>query len=154
MVEIVGGSATVIMLFRKPWVTETIGMKPVHIQKEIDAFVGDRLLEAMWRESIWLVQDSIATAETIDDVVRYGLGLRYAQMGQFMTYRLGGGEAGMHHFLKLGWPVTGMAVDQTDGCAGWNDDLINMIADQSDAQADGKSIRELEEIRTTTSLIL
>ena len=58
--------------------------------KEIDAFVGDRLLEAMWRESLWLIKDGIATAETIDDVVRYGLGLRYAQMGQFMTYRLGG----------------------------------------------------------------
>jgi len=148
VVEIVGGSATSDNAIQKAMgLYEAIGMKPVHIQKEIDAFVGDRLLEAMWRESIWLVKDGIATAETIDDVVRYGLGLRYAQMGQFMTYRLGGGEAGMHHFLKqfgpsLEWPWTKL-MDVPE----WNDDLINMIADQSDAQADGKSIRELEEIR-------
>ena len=148
VVEIVGGSETSDDAIQKAMgLYEAIGMKPVHIQKEIDAFVGDRLLEAMWRESIWLVKDGIATAETIDDVVRYGLGLRYAQMGQFMTYRLGGGEAGMHHFLKqfgpsLEWPWTKL-MDVPE----WNDDLINKIADQSDAQADGKSIRELEEIR-------
>ena len=148
VVEIVGGQETSDDAIQKAMgLYDAIGMKPVHIQKEIDAFVGDRLLEAMWRESIWLIKDGIATAETIDDVVRYGLGLRYAQMGQFMTYRLGGGEAGMHHFLKqfgpsLEWPWTKL-MDVPE----WNDDLINMIADQSDAQADGKSIRQLEEIR-------
>ena len=77
------------------------------IKKEIDAFIGYRLLEAMWRESLWLVKDGVATAETIDDVVRYGLGLRYAQMGQFMTYRLGGGEAGMERKQRAPEPNRG-----------------------------------------------
>ena len=62
-------------------------MKPLVIRKEIDAFVGDRLLEALWREALWLVHDDIATAEEIDDVIRYSFGLRWAQMGTFMTYR-------------------------------------------------------------------
>ena len=148
VVEIVGGASTSDDAIRDAMAMyDAIGMKPVHIQKEIDAFVGDRLLEAMWRESVWLVKDGIATAETIDDVVRYGLGLRYAQMGQFMTYRLGGGEAGMQHFLKqfgpsLEWPWTKL-MDVPE----WTDELVTTIADQSDAQAAGKSIRELEEIR-------
>ncbi len=148
VVEIVGGQATSDGAIKKAMkLYDAIGMKPVHIQKEIDAFVGDRLLEAMWRESIWLVKDGIATAETIDDVVRYGLGLRYAQMGQFMTYRLGGGEAGFEHFLKqfgpsLKWPWTKLM-----DVPKWDDALIKKLADQSDAQAGGKSIRELEEIR-------
>jgi len=148
VVEIVGGQKTSADAIAKAMtIYASIGMKPVHLQKEIDAFVGDRLLEAMWRESLWLIKDGIATAETIDDVVRYGLGLRYAQMGQFMTYRLGGGEAGMRHFLEqfgpsLQWPWTKL-MDVPD----WDDDLIDMIASQSDAQAKGKSIHELEEIR-------
>lgn len=148
VVEIVGGAKTSdAAIARAMEAYAEIGMKPVHIQKEIDAFVGDRLLEAMWRESLWLIKDGVATAETIDDVVRYGLGLRYAQMGQFMTYRLGGGEAGMRHFLKqfgpsLSWPWTKL-MDVPE----WDDALIDRIAEQSDAQADGRSITELERIR-------
>jgi carnitine 3-dehydrogenase len=148
VVEIVGGKNTSGEAIAKAMTLyEAAGMKPIHLKKEIDAFVGDRLLEAMWRESLWLIKDGIATAETIDDVVRYGLGLRYAQMGQFMTYRLAGGEAGMRHFLEqfgpsLHWPWTKL-MDVPE----WNDDLIEMVAKQSDAQAQGKSIVELEEIR-------
>ena len=148
VVEIVGGEKTSAdAIERAMALYAAIGMKPVHIKKEIDAFVGDRLLESMWRESLWLVKDDIATAEEIDDIVRYGLGLRYAQMGQFMTYRLGGGEAGVRHFLEqfgpsLHWPWTKL-MDVPD----WNDELITKIADQSDAQAAGKSIAELEHIR-------
>ena len=148
VVEIVGGAKTSdAAIARAMEAYAEIGMKPVHIKKEIDAFVGDRLLEAMWRESLWLVKDGVATAEIIDDVVRYGLGLRYAQMGQFMTYRLGGGEAGMEHFLKqfgpsLSWPWTKL-MDTPE----WTDELIETLAEQSDAQAGGLSITELERIR-------
>ncbi|MGC6484110.1 MAG: carnitine 3-dehydrogenase [Candidatus Puniceispirillales bacterium] len=148
VVEIVGGTMTSDdAIARAMELYAAIGMKPVHIKKEIDAFVGDRLLESMWRESLWLVKDDIATAAEIDDIVRYGLGLRYAQMGQFMTYRLGGGEAGVRHFLEqfgpsLHWPWTKL-MDVPE----WNDALISKIADQSDAQAEGRSIAELERIR-------
>lgn len=148
VVEIVGGKKTSDdAIARAMELYAEIGMKPVHIKKEIDAFVGDRLLETMWRESLWLIKDDIATAAEIDDIVRYGLGLRYAQMGQFMTYRLGGGEAGMRHFLEqfgpsLHWPWTKL-MDVPE----WNDELVSKIADQSDAQAEGRSIAELEQIR-------
>src|SRR5690606_34675890 len=54
LVEIVGGEQTwpeAIELAREHYAG--IGMKPVVIRKEIEAFVGDRLLEAMWREALW-----------------------------------------------------------------------------------------------------
>ena len=122
-------------------------MKPVVVRKEIDAFIGDRLQEALWREALWLVHDGVATVEEIDDVIRYSFGLRWAQMGVFQTYRLAGGEAGMRHFLEqfgpcLAWPWTKLT-DVPD----MDDDLIDTIAGQSDRQAAGRSIRELERIR-------
>ena len=55
-----------------------LGMYPLHLRKEIDAHVADRLLEAVWRESLWLVKDGIATTEEIDDAIRYGFGIRWA----------------------------------------------------------------------------
>ena len=125
----------------------SIGMKCVVINKEIDAFVGNRLLEAAWREALWLVKDGVCTVEELDDIMRYGFGLRWAQMGMFQTYRIAGGEAGMRHFMAqfgpaLKWPWTKL-MDVPE----FNDELVDLIAGQSDDQSSQWSIRELERIR-------
>ncbi|QJF51579.1 carnitine 3-dehydrogenase [Roseobacter ponti] len=128
-------------------VIEALGMYPLHLKKEIDAHVADRFLEAVWREALWLVKDGIATTQEIDDAIRYGFGIRWAQMGLFETYRVAGGEAGMKHFMAqfgpaLKWPWTRL-MDVPE----FNDELVNLISDQSDAQSGAHSIRELERIR-------
>lgn len=125
----------------------TLGMYPLHLKKEIDAHVADRFLEAVWREALWLVKDGIATTEEIDNAIRYGFGIRWAQMGLFETYRVAGGEAGMKHFMAqfgpaLKWPWTKL-MDVPE----FNDDLVDLIAGQSDAQSGSHSIRALERIR-------
>ena len=128
-------------------VLRSLSMRPLWVRKEIDGHIADRLLEAVWREALWLVHDDIATTEEIDDAIKYGFGLRWAQMGLFETYRLGGGDAGMRHFLKqfgpaLQWPWTKLTdVPELDEA------LIDKIADQSDAQAKGTSVREMEKTR-------
>ncbi len=73
-------------------------------------------------------------------------GLRWSFMGTFLIYRLAGGEAGMRHFLsqfgpalKLPWTKL-VAPELTD-------ELTDLIAQQSDDQAKGVSIRELERKR-------
>lgn len=128
-------------------IVSAIGMYPLHLKKEIDAHVADRFLEAVWREALWLVKDGIATTEEIDNAIRYGFGIRWAQMGLFETYRVAGGEAGMKHFLEqfgpcLSWPWTKL-MDVPE----YNDELVDLIAGQSDAQSGHHSIRELERIR-------
>ncbi|WP_416677953.1 carnitine 3-dehydrogenase [Candidatus Pseudothioglobus sp. Uisw_016] len=148
LVEIVGGSRT-----SKNVIEETskkftnIGMFPLHIKKEIPAFIADRLLESVWREALWLVNDDIATTEEIDDAIRYGFGLRWAQMGLFETYRLAGGEAGMRHFISqfgpcLEWPWTHL-MDVPE----FTDKLIEKVSSQSDHQSGQFSIDELMEKR-------
>ena len=75
------------------------------LRKEIDGFIADRLLEALWREALWLVHDDVATVEEIDDAIRYGAGLRWAFMGTFLTYRIAGGEgrhAPLHRAVRAG----------------------------------------------------
>ena len=148
LVEVVAGrTTTTAAVERAREVYASVGMKPVVVAKEIDAFIGDRLQEALWREALWLVHDGIATVEDIDDVIRYSFGLRWAQMGVFQVYRVAGGEAGMRHFMEqfgpcLAWPWTKLT-DVPD----LDEALVDKIAQQSDAQAAGLSIRELERIR-------
>jgi carnitine 3-dehydrogenase len=148
LVELVGGKNTSVeTIARAREIYQSLGMHPLHVKKEIEAFIADRLLEAVWRESLWLVKDGIATTQDVDDAVRFGFGLRYAQMGVFDTYRVAGGEAGMRHFMAqfgpcLKWPWTRL-MDVPD----FNDELVDLIAGQSDEQSGHMSIREMERIR-------
>ncbi|WJY20953.1 carnitine 3-dehydrogenase [Fontisubflavum oceani] len=128
-------------------ILRSVGMYPLIVRKEIDAHIADRLLEAVWREALWLVKDEIATTEEIDEAIRMGFGLRWAQMGLFETYRVAGGEAGMKHFMAqfgpaLEWPWTKL-MDVPD----FTPELVDLIAGQSDAQSGHLSIRALERLR-------
>lgn len=128
-------------------VLESIGMSPTLVRREIDAHIADRLLEAVWREALWLVKDGVATTAEIDALIRNGFGLRWAQMGLFETYRIAGGDAGMAHFLAqfgpaLQWPWSRLTdVPEMDAA------LVALIAGQSDAQADGATVAELTDER-------
>ena len=150
LVEVVPSEATAEELTLKAMdILTNVGMKPLRVRKEIDAHIADRLLEAVWREGLWLINDGIATTEEIDDAIRFGFGLRWAQMGLFETYRVAGGEAGMAHFIAqfgpcLEWPWTKL-MDVPE----LTDELVQTIADQSDAQSGMHTIRELERIRDT-----
>jgi len=148
LVEVCPGTRTsAAAVERAREVYASVGMKPLVLSKEIDGFVADRLLEALWREALWLVNDGVATVEEIDDAIRYGAGLRWSFMGTFLVYRIAGGEAGMRHFMAqfgpaLQWPWTKlMDVPEI------TDDLLDRLVAQSDEQAAGRSIRELEALR-------
>jgi carnitine 3-dehydrogenase len=148
LVELCGGERTSEDAIDRATVFySSIGMKPLRVRKEIDAFVADRLLEALWREALWLVHDDVATTEEVDDAIRYGAGLRWAQMGTFLTFRIAGGEQGMRHFMAqfgpaLQWPWTKL----TD-VPELTDAFLDKLDAQSDAQADGLSVAELERQR-------
>ena len=148
LVELCGGARTAPeSLERAHALYASVGMHPLVVRTEIDGFLADRLLEALWREALWLVHDGVATAAEVDDAIRYGAGLRWAFMGTFLTYRIAGGEAGMRHFLDqfgpaLAWPWTKL----TD-VPELTDELVDAIAAQSDEQAGGWSVRELERLR-------
>jgi carnitine 3-dehydrogenase len=148
LVEVCGGELTSSEAIETAMATyASISMKPLHVRVEIDAFIADRLLEAVWREALWLVNDGVATTEEIDDSIRYGFGLRWAQMGLFETYRIAGGEGGMGHFIAqfgptLSWPYSKL-MDTPD----LTDELVETIGQQSDEQSGMHTIRELEGIR-------
>ena len=147
LVELVSGGGDSDIQALASQILTSIGMRPLVVRAEIDAHIADRFLEAVWREALWLVRDDIATTGEIDDAIRLGFGLRWAQMGLFETYRIAGGEGGMAHFVEqfgpaLAWPWTKL----TD-VPELTPDLVKKIGDQSDAQSGVHSIRELEALR-------
>jgi carnitine 3-dehydrogenase / betainyl-CoA thioesterase len=148
LVEVCGGERTAPeTTARAAAVYRSLGMQPLLLRREIDGFVADRLLEALWREALWLVHDDVATAEEIDDAIRFGAGLRWAAMGTFLTYRIGGGEAGMRHFLAQFGPALKWPWSKLTDVPELTDELLDRLVAQSDAQAGGRSVRELEQLR-------
>ena len=127
-------------------IMKDIGMFPLVVRHEIDAFIGNRFLEAVWREALWMLKDGIASTEEIDEAIRMGFGLRWGQMGLFETYRIAGGEAGMRHFMAQFGPTLKFPWSKLMEVPEFNE-LVDLVASQSDAQSGMYGIRELERIR-------
>lgn len=147
LVELVGGAQTTAPTIEAARTFFTyIGMHALHVRKEIPGHLTDRLQEALWREILHLVNDGIATTGELDESIIYGPGLRWAGMGTNLIYHLAGGEPGMRHMLRqfgpcLKWPWTKLeAPELTEG-------LIDRMVEGTQAQAGGRSIRELERLR-------
>lgn len=106
LVEVVPGQATTTRhTDRATSFFEGMNMKPLLVRNEIEGHIADRLIEAIWRESLHIVNEGIATTEEVDQAFIYGAGLRYSQYGPFLTFHLAGGEGGMRHMLKQFGPA-------------------------------------------------
>ena len=78
----------------------SLGKVPVVLRKEIGGFVANRLQSALFKESVHLVLSGVVTPEELDQVVTESVGVRWATMGPFESYSLGGGPGGIRHLLE------------------------------------------------------
>ncbi|MFB0558899.1 MAG: 3-hydroxyacyl-CoA dehydrogenase family protein, partial [Candidatus Bathyarchaeia archaeon] len=81
-------------------VMENIGKVPVVLRKEVPGFIANRLSAALWREALDLVDSGVASVEDVDKAVRAGPGIRWAIMGPYLTYHLGGGAGGIEYLMR------------------------------------------------------
>src|SRR5271154_141687 len=147
LVELVGGQQTLQSTIDAAAKFFTfIGMHPLNVRREVPGHLTDRLQEALWREILHLVNDGVATTGELDESIIYGPGLRWAAMGTNLIYHLAGGESGMRHMLAqfgpcLKWPWTKLEAPEL------TETLIDRMVEGTQAQAAGRSIRELERLR-------
>lgn len=98
LVELLGSDAGVVA--RAAAFYAAVGKTPVILQREAVGHIANRLTAALLREALYMVEQGIADVEGIDTALRCGPGLRWALMGPFLTYHLGGGEGGIRHYLE------------------------------------------------------
>lgn len=147
LVEVVGGEKasraaidTAMRFYR------AMGKYPIEIRKEVKGHVANRLQAALWREAIYLVEQGVASVADIDAAVSEGPGLRWALMGQHMTFHLGGGEGGLGHFLNHLLPAVESWWDDL-GTPHMTPELQARLVEGVHAQADGRSLAELAQRR-------
>jgi carnitine 3-dehydrogenase len=143
LVELVGDPAAT------QWARDfyrAIGKRPVTLKREATGHIANRLTAALWREALYILEQDIAEVEDIDAAVAYGPGLRWAHMGPFMTYHLGGGPGGLQHYMDHLGPSQ-VRRWQDLGTPSINEELTRRAVEGVLREAAGRSIEELERER-------
>ncbi len=143
LVELVGDPAAT------QWAADfyrAIGKRPVTLKREATGHIANRLTAALWREALYVLELGIAEVEDIDAAVSSGPGLRWAHMGPFMTYHLGGGPGGLQHYLEHLGPSQ-VRRWQDLGTPTINEELTRRAVEGVLREAAGRSIEELERER-------
>ncbi|MFK8850954.1 3-hydroxyacyl-CoA dehydrogenase NAD-binding domain-containing protein [Streptomyces sp. Ac-502] len=116
-----------------------LGKTPVRLRKELPGFAANRLQGAVLQEAVHLVLSGVLDAGEVDTVMKASLGGRYATVGPFESFHLGGGPGGIRHMMdhlgpglvegwqRLGHPelddiATATVVSQTEAAYGHGPD--------------------------------
>jgi 3-hydroxyacyl-CoA dehydrogenase len=62
-------------------VVERIGMVPAEVKRDVPGFVENRILYAIMREALHLLDEGVASAEDIDKITKWGIGYKLAVIG-------------------------------------------------------------------------
>lgn len=82
LVELVGSSHTdPSVLEQSKKVLEDLKRQVVILKRDIPGFIVNRLAQAMFRESLNMVEQGVASVEDIDKSIKYAVGMRYASIG-------------------------------------------------------------------------
>jgi 3-hydroxybutyryl-CoA dehydrogenase/5-formyl-3-hydroxy-2-methylpyridine 4-carboxylate dehydrogenase len=60
---------------------ESLGMVPGIVDRDVPGFVENRILYAIMREALHLLDEGVASAESIDRIVRWGIGYKLGVIG-------------------------------------------------------------------------
>jgi L-gulonate 3-dehydrogenase len=98
----------------------------VHVRKEVQGFVLNRLQWALLREAWALVEDGVASCEDIDRTMRDGLGWRWSFMGPFETIDLNAQGGVADYANRLGTLCQEVAQSRTHEQP-WSPELISKV---------------------------
>lgn len=65
---------------------ETLHRQVVVLNRSVPGFLVNRFAQALFRESIYLIEQGVTTAADIDRAVKYAMGMRYASIGLLEYY--------------------------------------------------------------------
>ncbi|MCI0429236.1 MAG: 3-hydroxyacyl-CoA dehydrogenase NAD-binding domain-containing protein [Rhodospirillales bacterium] len=91
MIEVIAGKDTAPETVR--WMCETIkglNLLPVVVQKDVPGFVENRILYALLRECVDLVEQGVIDAEGLDTCVSWGIGYKLSVIGPMALLDMAG----------------------------------------------------------------
>lgn len=108
---------------------QAAGFATVLLGHEIEGFVLNRLQGAVLREAYRLVQEGVTDVAGIDNIMRLGLGPRWALSGPFETAELNTPGGIRAHADRMG-PAYKRMGEARGETVDWNDDLVTQVVDE------------------------
>jgi 3-hydroxyacyl-CoA dehydrogenase len=108
---------------------QAVGQTVVHVRKEIEGFVLNRLQAVLLREAWALVDEGVASCEDVDKTVRDGLGWRWSFMGPFETIDLNAPGGVADYAVRLGPLYQRIAASRRHE-EPWDEALIKQVEKQ------------------------
>ena len=102
-----------------------VHQEPVLVRKEIHGFLLNRVQGAVLNEMLNLYEQGFASAEDLDKVMKFGLGLRWSFMGPFETIDLNAPDGITDYAARYGHTYAEVSKTQADN--GWDAAVISRI---------------------------
>lgn len=123
---------------------EACGQVPVRMKRYVPGFLGNRIQSALIREAMWLVESGVAEPDAVDAVIRDGLALRWATIGNFGANHANADQGIEQYFGRYGQAYYSMFADlKTD----------NPKFDQPTLQKIGKMVETREGVKDVAGLL-
>ena len=78
-------------------ILRSVGKLPIHVRKDVPGFIANRLQHALAREAMSLLEQGVASAQDIDTVAKWSLGIRLALTGPLEQRDINGLD--VHHAI-------------------------------------------------------
>ena len=118
-----------------------VQQKPVHVRRELEGFVLNRLQGALLREAFRLVEQGYVDAEGLDITIREGLGLRWSFMGPLETIDLNAPGGLADYCERYGPMYQSIATEQVD-TAPWSPELVAQLQQARRERLPAESLAE------------
>jgi 3-hydroxyacyl-CoA dehydrogenase len=124
-----------------------VKQKPVHVRRELEGFILNRLQGALLREAFRLVEQGYVDVDGLDVTIREGLGLRWSFIGPFETIDLNAPGGLADYCDRYGGMYQSISQEQVS-TAPWSAELIQQLQQArrdilpSDSLGDRRSWRD------------
>jgi 3-hydroxyacyl-CoA dehydrogenase len=102
-----------------------VAQEPILVRKEIHGFLLNRVQGAVLNEMLNLYEQGFASAEDLDKVMKFGLGLRWSFMGPFETIDLNAPDGVVDYANRYGHTYAEVSKTQVDNT--WEPQVITQI---------------------------
>jgi len=127
LVEVLPGAKTDKEIVRQTCdFMASVGQKPVRMNFYIKGFLLNRMQAALLKEAITLVETGVADINSVDAVIRDGLGLRWALMGPFGVANTNA-DGGIREYFRLYGQSYKKCMDQLGPTPSFDPEMIERL---------------------------
>jgi L-gulonate 3-dehydrogenase len=122
---------------------EACGRRPVRMRRYVPGFLGNRIQAAVIREALHLVETGVADAASVDAVIRDGLALRWATIGNFGANHTNADQGIAQYFSRYGDAYRGLIADLDQAPPRFDETVLKRVGEAVERREGVRSVAEL-----------